>query len=128
MRLKLRITPEKLEGKRGSSFIAQVRLENVGGDPVAVEWMTDPLQYLDLDVRDSEGNKLPAVPFAAHFSPYSSAPQVLHSGPGRRYESSINLLQHLKTQELPPGTYHVRGVWSYGSEVARSNVVEVVVR
>jgi len=128
LRLQCRIIPQRKAGKIGDIVLGQIELKNVGEASIEIRWYSDPMQYLNLIVRDPDGKNISVFCYGDQFSPYWPAPQILNLHPRESYSSTVNLLGTVKKKNMVPGSYRIQAIYNYENIKAVSEVVEILLK
>lgn len=122
-----RLRPKVKIGRCGPvPNMGEVELENRSDSPLEIEYRMTPLQYLELEVRGSNGELVSEGYFSDRFSP-SLEPSVLRLMPGEKFTAAVSLLATVPREKRQAGNYSVHAVYEYNGFRAVSDPVQVTV-
>ena len=118
----------KVTGKDGeliSPYAGEVTITNNSNETIDIGTTMGPLGFLDLKVRDPNGDVVKTKPLASLRSPsFKVTPHMLKAG--ESYRAPLGLLLFVVPKEKRVvGTYKVKGVFKFQEKVYESAEVEV---
>jgi hypothetical protein len=133
LRMACRLEVVKKTGPDPKEFVGVLVLTNTSTEPLEIKYQTNPLEYLDLDVKDEKGLTLPKsiASYGFIYSPISSEKMwfTLTVSPGETYRAEVVLFAQVDEKKHPvtPGKYTVEAVYKWNAPGYRSNKVTVEV-
>ena len=123
-KLRCRLLPQRTSVRIGEVLSGELELTNISSVTVEITWYSDPKQYLDITIKNSDGKDISTVRYGTQFSPYPG-PQVLKLEPGKSYSAPVNLLGTADPHSLVPGAYTIQAIYSYDDLEAKSEVLHI---
>jgi hypothetical protein len=104
--------------------VGEVEIENLSPDVITIEVTMHPLQYLNLVITDTAGNRVPAPAYGHLFSPRET-PYLWRLAPGEKFTHNVALLGNIPAEKQLPGTYTVHAVYEYNGLKAVSEALRL---
>ena len=131
LRMDCRLEVAEKSGSDPEEFVGALLLKNTSTEPLRIEYQTNPLDYLDLDVKDEKGAVLPKsiACYGFLYSPTGGGPEVLTIAPGETYRRQVALFAQVDKKKHPitPGKYTVEAIYKWTAATRRSNKVTIEV-
>ncbi len=122
--LTLSLSIRRTASRKGTA--GEVTIENRSNDSVEVPVDVHPLQHLDLQVCDDNGQLVSQGWYGNRFSPCWPT-RVLRLLPGESYTHTIFLVGTVPSEMRQPGQYTIRAIYEYPGLRAESEPLTITI-
>ncbi len=113
--------------KKSNQPDAKIAITNESKQVFRVRFDSDPLQYLNLIVRDADHKRVSSGYYGAMFSRFGRERELCLK-PSEHCEFNISLFATVEEKDRKPGNYSIQAVYTYDGIKYRSNTVNVTLK